>query len=175
MSSCWPFGMVIRISLTPGWVPTKPMCWTSKRQHGGMEGPGRITFRVRFFHPTSFNEFNGKNNYSLKRTYTEISFLKQKNWHIQHLVGSHISNFHCSNLQYSGRMYPMVANMATWESVSWGSDHGMVLESTIHQTLKDHRMVMINIWTAKKAANKQRLVKSIQILSKFQSLKAINK
>ena len=36
-----------------------PMCWNSKRQHGGTEGPGRITFRVRFFLSTSFNEFTG--------------------------------------------------------------------------------------------------------------------
>lgn len=47
---------------------TSPMCWTSKRQHGAMQGPGRITFRVRFFHSTSFNEFNGKKQL-LTKTY----------------------------------------------------------------------------------------------------------
>lgn len=154
------------------------MCWTSKRQHGGTEGPGRITFRVRFFLSTSFNELTGnKNYYSLKRTYTEISFLKQTKLAYPAPCG------------YTHQQFPLLQPPVFWQNVSDGGehgnlrvrfvgirpwDHGMVLESTI-QTLKDHRMVLINIWTAKKAANKQGLIKSIQILSRFQSVKAISK
>ena len=79
-------------------------------------------------------------NYSsqlLTKKYSENVFFKLKtgissSWML--LVGSQIQQFRPHNLQYSGTMYPMVANIATWESTVAAIRHGHFNHLTKWQT-----------------------------------------
>ena len=82
----------------------------------------RISFRGIWdssLHHHLMANYPSRRNYSRKNVHWNWCFQTKQLAYPAHWCSLCVHKFsylaHCSNLQYSGRMYPMVANMATWD------------------------------------------------------------